>query len=155
MKKREVTDEMVKRFIEYSSIYTDAGARTDACTRTCVREGLEAALNPPPEPEVTVTREQTQAGLWAFYHEDELPNPEPWRSEFRHREMANAYRAMRRLEPKGVNAGTERRTGPKDRRSGRDWTGDSKRDGYSPWRARGDIGRDTGCPHGRRSTDRK
>ena len=48
----------------------------------------------PSHPEIHVSPGMTQAGLWAFHHEDELPNPEPWRSPLRHDEMARAYRAM-------------------------------------------------------------
>jgi hypothetical protein len=92
--KVEITDEMVRRA-------EDAWVRAITLGRNivAVRNALEAALNPPPDPEIPVTFEQTQAGLWALYHEDECRLPEPpIASERRHQEMARAYRAMRRLE---------------------------------------------------------
>lgn len=101
--KIEVTDEMVERYIAAASAAYERVFKV-----TCkalngnfdvARAGLEAALNPRQDSEIVVTREQTQAGLWAFYGEDDLPNPEPWRSNLRHKEMAKAYRAMRKLEP--------------------------------------------------------
>lgn len=89
--KPEVTDAMVDRALDKLLFHIH-----EHCSRGHMREVLTAALSPPAEPEVT--REMSQAGLWAFYHEGELPNREEWRSQKRHDEMAAAYRAMHALE---------------------------------------------------------
>lgn len=106
MKKREVTDDAVARAAE-------ALERWNAwpnCTasRKGVRAALESALNPPEEPEVVVTREMLDAGVWAAMGY-------PCHTENLARVAAGAiYRAMRGLEPKAGES-PERRSG-KDRK---------------------------------------
>lgn len=132
MKKREVTDAMVER-------------AQKACPalihRDVARHMLDAALNPPQEPEVVVTEEMEQVGRQtALNCRMSVTGPGSIRA---------IYRAMRRLEPKAANEASQRfiycrsisksthfgdgyamcpscetphqRTGPKDRREG--WNG--------------------------------
>ena len=77
MNKIEVTDEMEQRFCDYVNTH-------DGCT---YRAALEAALNPPPEPEIYITEQMIRAGQAArdFSY--------GWG-------VTDIYRAMRRLEPK-------------------------------------------------------
>jgi len=98
MKKREVTDAMVERahranWGKYIWGNDDASVPDNATPKQRMRAALEAALNPPPEPEVTVTEEMISAsGLWergCTYHMGTLTSTQ----------IENAYRAMRRLEP--------------------------------------------------------
>lgn len=58
--------------------------------------GAELAATPVAKPEIPVTCEMTQAGLWA-YHSD--ISGEEWRSSDRHKEAANGYRAAMAVCP--------------------------------------------------------
>jgi hypothetical protein len=80
MTKIEVTDEMEQRFCDY--VYTHEG-----CT---YRAALEAALNPPPEPEIVVTEEMVEAAECLDYKR--IPDKKSYYTAI--------YRAMRKLEPK-------------------------------------------------------
>ena len=87
MTKIEVTDEMVERFCDY--VNTHEGY--------AYRDALEAALNPPPEPEIVVTEEMVNAGRSTY------PGTLP--KDLATVAMINEacrriYRAMRKLEPK-------------------------------------------------------
>jgi len=64
MKKREVTEAMVERGRQGAKDYQ----RPHTCEYTddFIRAILDAAINPPQEPEVVVTREQVRAGFKAY-----------------------------------------------------------------------------------------
>jgi hypothetical protein len=86
MNKIEVTDEMEQRFCDYVNTH-------EGCT---YRAALEAALNPPPEPEIKVTWEMGKAGhalaLKARNH-GACGDGDLWVL------VKDIYRAMRKLEP--------------------------------------------------------
>ena len=80
----EVTDEMIDRAMAAAlSQTTDVGPAR-------YRRILTAALNPPPESETVVTQEMVEAGLLDWHSSLHPPLGEA---------LANAYRAMRKLEP--------------------------------------------------------
>ena len=82
MKPRKVTQEMTERAVEKyhgtrpGEIYSNVVMET-------MRGALDAALNPPPEPEIHITEEMIRAGQKARDHG-----------------FCDIYRAMRTLEPK-------------------------------------------------------
>ena len=76
MTKIEITDEMVRRFTQYVNNH-------EGCMW---RDALESALNPPPEPEIEVTKEMIDAGWDNFRIKEKT-------------QIANIYRAMRRVAP--------------------------------------------------------
>lgn len=61
MRKREVTEEMVERFIDGIDCTEDSAFKGSERKRN-IRRGLEAALNPPPEPEIHVSDGMMVAG---------------------------------------------------------------------------------------------
>jgi len=65
-----------------------------------MRKILDAVLNPPEEPEIVVTEEMAQKGLCAFFFEVDSTKYN-WTNPQRIAAIERAYRAMRRLEPKG------------------------------------------------------
>ncbi len=95
----QITDEMVERYIKVAlSAARKATGVTAWCVHSAVRAGLEAALNPPAEPEIVVTEEMADAGA------------KQWRNASGDYAGAVAvYRAMRRLEPPAP--GKTRRSG--------------------------------------------
>lgn len=158
MPKIEVTDEMVERArVAYRGVVS----------RSEMRAALEAALNPPTEPEIVVTEEMENAGLREFpcdLWDDCLGRNKLYRTVLPLTHYITLiYRAMRALEPKQIAfylrddtnykfMHPDTRHGVKDRRV-RPYT-----DVYSiipaPWTMRGDRGRHgPNSGHGRRSTD--
>lgn len=117
----EITDEMAKRLIKAAGPHLGLPGGhldPDEAKKSRIAQAkriLDAALNPPPEPEIVVTEEQRKVGLDLLYGMlDSLranANVETCRQLVR-----NIYREMRRLEPKQP----ERRSG-KDRRTGHGW----------------------------------
>lgn len=89
MKRQEVTDEMVDRYVTASSL-------PDFPTeylKMMARRGLEAALNPPPAaPEAGVTEAMLNAGYDAVTKLDKM-----WRELDSRQVMAAAYPAMERV----------------------------------------------------------
>ena len=86
MSKIEVTDEMEQRFCDYVNTH-------EGCT---YRAALEAALNPPAEPEVPVSYEMMVAGMNAHGFDGFEKLPDRDAGVF----VAKIYRAMRALGPK-------------------------------------------------------
>lgn len=84
MTKIEITDEMVERFLKAGGTY-----QSGKSAQQCIREGLEAALNPPAEQEIPVTQEMLNAGHGAYNGD----HPNVWAR------ISSIYRSMRRLEP--------------------------------------------------------
>lgn len=118
MAKIEITDEAVERALNCS------WAKHRNLSFTMMKQFIDAALNPPPEPEIVVTEEQIEAGNkeWCSVlgiNEDEA-------SHSARKILVNAYRAMRKLElkdpcaeineqafpHKGPDIRLENRTGP-------------------------------------------
>jgi len=84
--KIEVTDEMEQRFCDYVNTH-------EGCT---YRAALEAALNPPPEPEIKVTLEMGIAGqvlALEARNKGACGDADLWVL------VKDIYRAMRKLEP--------------------------------------------------------
>jgi len=96
MKPRKVTQEMTERAVEKyhgtrpGEIYSNVVMET-------MRGALDAALNPPPEPEIVVTPEMAGAGVAVIAPYESLKAPVS--------SLVLAYRAMRALEPKPVWSG--------------------------------------------------
>lgn len=88
MPKIEITDEMVERGIAAESVMRKS-------SRDRVRAVLDAALNPPPEPEIEVTEAMERAGTKAWMEWMQVPNPtgEVYG-------CAHVYRAMERQRRK-------------------------------------------------------
>jgi hypothetical protein len=84
---REIDDEMLERAVRMLG--------REPC-REDVRRALDAALNPPPEPEITVTEEMSLVGqkwLIEAVRRGTTGDGDLWWL------ARNTYRAMRRLEP--------------------------------------------------------
>lgn len=95
-KKIEITDEMVERATRAAmwNNQLDEALLQTTTPQIRMRRALEAALNPPQEPEIVVTEEMLRAGLecngrFATSHF------KSWCST----QLGNIYRAMRKLEP--------------------------------------------------------
>lgn len=97
MSKINITDEMVRRALTVTVAGHMASAEAgktvnDYLSWHAVRAALDAALNPPPEPEIPVTEEMMRAGADAI--------GDAMMIETLGSQAARIYRAMRKLEPK-------------------------------------------------------
>ncbi len=90
----EISDEMVRRAL---AAYRDSSAPSQEGD---IRAALNAALNPPAEPEVVITNEMKSAGCVAYNDEAQRQG---YRAGILRDQMAAAYHAMRRLEMKAVD----------------------------------------------------
>ena len=90
----EITDEMVKRGCDW---YYGTDSQALFHNRETMRKILEAALNPPPEPEIVVTHEMAIAGqalALKARNQGACGDADLWVL------VKAIYRAMRKLEPK-------------------------------------------------------
>lgn len=94
MARTEVTDEILTRAL---MAYYNATKGQEPANVAAMRTSLEAALHPPPEPEVVITREMSDAGGLQYKHCRESE----WRAQsWSVNDFARSiYRAMRRLKP--------------------------------------------------------
>jgi hypothetical protein len=137
MTKIEITDAMVQRAVKAGYRWQGPGGYIvgdDAAAH--VRMVLDAALNPPPEPEIEVTKEMCVAGACAYNGFLMMNQPIKRDNLASIGGVTAAYRAMRALEPKPLaahDAGTvftSRGPAHMHRRSG-----DTSRDTYFHRRA--------------------
>jgi hypothetical protein len=98
MTKIEITDAMVERA---KIVLVDGGLLSHGETvESHARRILSAALNPPPEPEITVTKEMLVAGACAYNGFLMMNQPIKRDDLASVGGVSAAYRAMRALEPK-------------------------------------------------------
>ena len=92
----EITEEMIERGARAAfGKNLDRVPRHETATpRTTIRLALEAALSPPEEIPVSLPRDVTQDGLWAFHYDWSAP----WTHDERHAEMARAWNAAAKLK---------------------------------------------------------
>ena len=97
----EITDEMVERAFTYLNHHAFFGGSPFEEYHAHVRKALDAALNPPAEPEIVVTAEQRRVGASLLSQAPAIPkNTSQANWEWLLDYTAVIYRAMRRLEPK-------------------------------------------------------
>ena len=99
MKRREVTEEMLRRGINGAAEHNKP-FRSEF-TSDFIRAILEAALNPPPEPEIEVSDAMLAAGFKAYH--SLRGSPDAWDC------LLLAYRAMERARREEAGTGHSNR----------------------------------------------
>ncbi len=95
--KTEITDEIVDRYYK-AAVHIDFSPSLEAEVKAEIRKNLEAALNPPQEPEIVVTWQMKRAGsaikVMVFRNLESGDT-----TTLSETDAEQIYRAMRRLEP--------------------------------------------------------